>query len=130
MRRIYFTPEGIRGLLRDFAEGRQPSREAIEEVLSDFNDAEWRVDSSLERLSFHYLGDRKELSLRAAEQLDKIRYGKIDIRRQLQEGLNEILTQGEDLDPKLANDLLGKVEALNGLIVALEEEHNYRARGR
>ena len=130
LRRIYFTPSGTLRILGELSEGRSPSPSAIHEVLTEFNDAEWSVRAALRGLEFEHLSERRELSLRAVRQLDQLRYGKIDIRRELQEALNEALTFGRPVDPELAKALLSKVNALNALIESLEEEHNYRARGR
>jgi hypothetical protein len=130
LRRIYFTPDGVRNVLVELANGRTPSSSQIEDALGGFNDAEWRVDRELNRLDFSYLQDVRELSLEASEHLHQLRYAKIDIRRQIQRELNEPLTRGLLVDPAVAQDLLVKVNELNALIMSLEREHNHRARGR
>ena len=68
--------------------------------------------------------------MQAAEQLDRLRYGKVNVRRDVQRALNEPLTNGQAVDSNVAAELLSKINALNALIIALEEEHNYRAHER
>ena len=128
LRSIYFTPQGVVALLEEVAAGRQPELRDIEVVLPRFNDGEWRICRTLALLEFDKLSGNREISLRRARTLDQLRYGKINLRRDIQELLNGPLTYGEPISPEGARDLLERVHALNAEIESLEEAHNYRAR--
>lgn len=130
LRRIYFTPNGVRKILIELAAGRHPTAEQISEVLVNFNDVEWDVERYLHSIEFDELQARREITLKAAEQLDQIRYGKINVRKQIQQALNEPLTKDQPIDSAVAANLLADVDELNALILELEDAHNYRARGR
>lgn len=128
LREIYFTPEGVKSLLREVAEGKTPEVQKVERVLPNFNDSEWRVGRALALLNYENLSDRREVSLRRAETLNQLRFGKINLRRDIQTLLNRSLTVGQAIAPDEARELLDRVSALNAEIVELEEAHNYRAR--
>jgi len=128
LRSIYFVPQGVLTLLEEVAEGRQPDAQQVEVVLPRFNDGEWRVGRALAVLEFDDLSGNREISLRRARTLDLLRYGKIHLRRDIQELLNHSLTFGRPISPEAARALLERVHALNAEIESLEEAHNYRAR--
>ena len=128
LREIYFTPNGVITLLEQLANGLKPDRIEVEHALPKFNDAEWRIGSALQRLEFASLAENKEVSLKRARVLDQLRYGKINLRRDIQSLLNQPLTFGKELSKDTAVELLKRVTALNAQIESLEEAHNYRAR--
>jgi len=121
LRGIYFTPNGTRKVLGVLADGRMPPREDIQDVLTAFNDAEWRVERFRGRLDFEYL-ERFDISLRQRRTLEQISWGKVNLRRDIQDALNGPLTQNRSIDAGAARDLLNRVVVLNALIEALEEE--------
>lgn len=127
LRTIYFTPNGIREILEVYASGGTPEIGDIERILPRFNDAEWLVRERLHLIEFERLHERREVSLAVAEQLDKIRYGKINIRRDLQEALNERITANNPIPADEARELLAKIDALNATIAAVEADRNFRA---
>jgi hypothetical protein len=49
LRQIYFTPKGVLFLIEGISEGIPPSDDQIE-ALRDFNDGEWNVHRSIQRL--------------------------------------------------------------------------------
>ncbi|MEN0654317.1 MULTISPECIES: hypothetical protein [Hyphobacterium] len=128
LRDIYFAPDGVKALLESIVEGNSPTIEEIENALPDFNDAEWRVDRALRRIEFERLGYDRRLSLRAAEELQKIAYGKVNLRSDIKRSLNEKLTRGGRVPPEFANKLLVQLNALNAMICAVEEQFNFDAR--
>lgn len=127
LRTIYFTPVGVLRILEKIVAGQEISRELVEERLPHFNDAEWRIGRALTVLDFEE-GVPKELTLRRARTLEQLRYGKINLRRQIQDFLNGPLTYGDPVSKEIAGNLLDQVRELNAEIEALEEAHNYKAR--
>lgn len=127
LRTIYFTPNGIRRILEAYANGETPTTDEIERVLPEFNDAEWIVRDRLDFIDFDTLHRRPEVSLAVAEQLEKIRYGKVNVRRDLQRALNERITANKPIPADEARELLTKIDALNATIAAVEADRNFRA---
>lgn len=128
LRQIYFTPQGVLALLKRLAQGERLEPSEVEIVLPRFNDSEWRVSRALHMLEFEGLAENREISLNRARVLDQLRFGKINLRRDIQKALNKPLTYGEQPPKDVAIDLLARVSALNEQIEALEEAHNYRTR--
>ena len=127
---IYFTPDGVRGLLEKLSRSEPLDPSEVTSVLGSFNDGEWRVEAALHDIDSPTLWGRRELSIEAKEHLRLASYGKISVRRKLQERLNEALTYGDPISADEAKALLAEVEALNEKLSMLEKTHNYRARGR
>ncbi|OXE35348.1 MAG: hypothetical protein CGW95_14400 [Phenylobacterium zucineum] len=128
LRDMYFMPEGVVFLLEEIAAGRNPNTDDIEKILPRFNDMEWRVGQALHMLEFDRLTGNREISLRRARILSQLRYGKISLRRSIQEFLNHALTVGNQPLQETAEELIQGIVALNEQIEALEEAHNRRAR--
>lgn len=121
LRGIYFTPRGTQRILSVLASGDRPDPDDIQDIMTAFNDAEWHVERHTRRLDFDYLS-RFDISLRQRNALQKIAWGKLNLRRDLQNVLNEALTDDIPVDSGEVTVLLKRVEALNRLIEALEEE--------
>ncbi|WP_333585996.1 hypothetical protein [Phenylobacterium sp.] len=128
LRKIYFTPDGVLSLLEKIANGEDVSVEEVERRLPQFNDRQWHVARALETLNFDKLSSRREVSLRRAEHLNQVRYGKVNIRADIQRLLNYPLTHNKRIKADKAAELLAKVRELNDQIGQLEEAHNFRAR--
>jgi hypothetical protein len=121
LRGIYFTPRGTLTVIAELAEGRRPTDEDIEKILPEFNDGEWRVRNILDSFDFDEIAG-VEISLRRSRLFGQIRMGKLNLRRDIQEALNEALTTGVKVNKRDARILLQRVTALNLLIESLEEE--------
>lgn len=121
LRLIYFQPVGLRLILRKLSQGQKPERADVEMLLPAFNDYEWHVHRRIELLTFDATADCARLPLRMRRILDEIAYGKRNLRRAIQEEVNEALTEDEHVDPNRAKELLIEVEALNSAIEAAEE---------
>jgi hypothetical protein len=121
LRGIYFTPRGTQRILGVLAQGGRPDLDDVQEVLGDFNDAEWQVERHLRMLDF----DRSlssDISLRHRRELEMLSYGKRTLRREIQDLLNDTVGRGEGLEQDRAADLLYQIERLNGLIEQIEEQ--------
>jgi hypothetical protein len=121
LRMIYFTPRGTLELLKILAAGQMPDPDDIQDVLVDFNDAEWRVARSVRAMEFD-ASDSYDMSLRHRRELDGLAYGKRILRRHIQDALNHSLSDGQQIDTAQATELVGRVEELNALIERIEEE--------
>lgn len=121
LRGIYFTPRGTLKVLGALADGITPDPEDIEDVLTGFNDHEWQVSRHLDYMDFDR-SDGMDLSLRQRRTLTELAYGKKNLRREIQDALNETVGQGRNFDQDDARILLRRVEALNSMIESLEEE--------
>lgn len=122
LRDIYFTPRGTVRVLTRIANGERPDPDDVEDVLTDFNGAEWLVQRRVRELDFDRLAQFDGLSLRQRRTLDQIAYGKIQLRRDIQDALNECLTFEDRLPYDDASVLLKRVDALNAMVESLEEE--------
>lgn len=121
LRSIYFQPVGLRLILTKLSEGLAPGHEDIERILPDFNDREWILERRLNRLDFDSTEIYRRLPLRVRNVLDGIAYGKRNLRREIQNELNESLTDNGAIDPARARELLNAVNELNSAIEAAEE---------
>lgn len=121
LRGIYFTPRGTIKILAVLAEGATPDQDDIDDVLTDFNDREWHVARHLDRVDFGNTDDMN-LSLRQRRTLTEIAWDKRNLRREIQDALNQSLTDGRKIDADQARLLLRRVETLNAVIESLEEE--------
>lgn len=110
LRMIYFSPKSVLMLLNMIAQGHRPTDEQVAVILPPFNDAEWRVERMLWRLDYDANG---ELPMRHRRILDSIRYGKMDVRREVQTLLNEALTTGNEVVHEDAKKLAEAIETLN-----------------
>ncbi|MFT4794655.1 MAG: DNA-binding transcriptional MerR regulator [Paracoccaceae bacterium] len=119
LRRIYFTPKGIRSILMGISEGIQPSQPQID-ALIEFNDAEWEVGRALQKLDL-IDAPISPLSLRTQRVLSQISYGKVRLRRDIQSALNQALTYDQQVEPQMAVELLGVIQILNDAIEDADE---------
>jgi hypothetical protein len=121
LRGIYFTPRGTINILKALADGNAPDPDDVEHVLIDFNDHEWAVHRHLHAMDFDR-SDDLGLSLRQRRVLGEIAYGKRNLRRDIQDVLNQPLTENDFVNANDARVLLKRVDALNAMIESLEEE--------
>lgn len=127
LRGIYFTPNGILSLLDDIAKGGKPTAAQIQSVLGDFNDAEWEVQRFAHSLSFDALEGEMLVSLRSARALELIRFGKVSLRRDIQNAINSIGQPRAKISLSLISELSARVRDLNEGIEKLELSLNVSA---
>jgi hypothetical protein len=132
LRAIYFTPSGVVALLRAFEQNQLglPTSLVDEDVrdrLINFNDREWEVGRALQALDFDELKQDLRLSLATIRTLEMIRWGKINLRRNIQDEVNYYGRRG--VKPNLANiqSLIDAIEKLNAEIIEIEKLVNSRA---
>ena len=128
LRAIYFTPTGVLDLLQQLIDGRSPKVEEVQSILNHFNDVEWRVDRALEELAFDARFGNLSLSISTVNQLDQIRWGKINVRRAVQEAINHYGQPRRKVDEGGLVELRDAIVNLNFLIEQIEEKMNVRAR--
>jgi hypothetical protein len=116
---IYFAPSGTRAILEMLAEGEKPRLDEWRDTLLDFNDYEYWSRSNWKRLEFSKT-DFDDMPLGCRELLDDISYGKPLARESVQELLNGALTDGEDISPEAASDVLEEIYQLNAKIQEAE----------
>ncbi|QMW21815.1 hypothetical protein [Sandaracinobacteroides saxicola] len=121
LRGIYFTPRGTRLIVQSLAEGRVPDLEDVEAILPDFNDREWSIRDFVDQMRFEN-HDLEEIGLANRRTLEQIGWGKINLRRDIQDLINSAATGGEDVQPEEAQALLDRVNELNRMIEELERE--------
>lgn len=119
LREIYFAPSGTRVILEMIADGQRPSEELVSATLPSFNDFGYRWDRYAEEFGFD-MASGAELGLEARETLHRIKHGKGGVRERIQGILNEKLTFNEEVDTRVACDLLQEIEKLNSAIKAAE----------
>ena len=118
---IYFTPNGLVRALRTLSNGAEPDDVEMRTALMEFNQIEPAVHEAVRNLSFDSLSV-SGLTLRQRRVLDEIAYGKLSLRADLQNALNESLTFGRKPDLEQVRVLLQRVEELNQAIEELEEK--------
>jgi hypothetical protein len=121
LRSIYFTPRGTRAILETLAAGNMPDQEDIESILPDFNDSEWQIRRLIDDMRFENR-DFEEIGLANRRTLEQVAYGKVSLRRDLQDALNPALTNSGSVPPEVAASLLARVNDLNRMIEDLERE--------
>lgn len=124
LRSIYFMPDGVISILEDIADGRPIDERRRESVLSSFNDAEWRIREISDQLDFETLRRDVSISLRTARQLDLVRWGKLSLRREIQDAINHYGQPHAKLDRTKIRRLLGAVKELNAQIEEVEATLN------
>lgn len=113
-------PDGVISILEDLAEGRPIEEERREKVLTNFNDAEWRVRAISDKLHFRELAKDLSISLKTAQALDLIRMGKLKVRVEVQEAINSYGQPGAQIDRKEVRRLLVAIRELNERILEAE----------
>ena len=116
LRAIYFVPSNVRLLLADRAVGKEISTDRIDRGSLRFVGAEENIGWALERI-LRQLDESANFGLRNGRLLDEIRWGTIDLRRQLLEAFEDRF----DIAPDEARVLLAQVDDLNEKIEALED---------
>jgi hypothetical protein len=124
LRTIYFTPRGVIALLKKIDAGEEVSREEVSATLIQFNDGEPRVERAAANLLYERLSREFGLSLRVVQQLELIRYGKVSLRRQIQEEINYYGLGRTTPNKEKVKFLLGEIEKLNAAILDVEEVVN------
>ena len=128
LRSIYFTPEGVLDLMQDLIDGKKVAPDKVRNILTRFNDAEWRVSRRLELLTFEERFQTMSVSLSTARQLNEIRNGKINVRRAIQEEINAYGQPRRKIDRNTIKKLRRDVLKLNKLIEDMEEKLNSQAK--
>jgi hypothetical protein len=128
LRSLYFTPKGVLDLMQDIIDGKKVASDKIHRVLTKFNDVEWQVGRQLEMLVYEERFQSLSVSLSTARQLDEIRYGKINVRRAIQEEINAFGQPRRKVDVEVLKKLRKDVLKLNKLIEDVEEKLNYQAK--
>jgi hypothetical protein len=119
LRQIYFTPKGVLFLIEGISEGIPPSDDQIE-ALRDFNDGEWNVHRSIQRLD-RIDNPTLSLSLKTQRALSQLASRKMGLRHQIQIAINRSVTFGELVDPEIANELLLSIRSLNNVVEDADE---------
>jgi flagellar biosynthesis regulator FlbT len=94
LRHLYFTPDGVIGLLEDVVADREISETRLRQALGDFNDRQWEVQDALQRIDFHQLRRKLGVSLSTIRTLREVQYGKSNLRSEIQSEVNSIRPSG------------------------------------
>ena len=128
LRRVYFHPDGILSLLTEIERGEMPSADRIEDALIKFNDQEWAIEEALSDLSFATLRNQLGLSLKHAEAVSGLAYGKTSLRQSIQAEVNRYGQPGQRPNLSKVKALIAKIKELNKSIVELDDEIGSRSR--
>ncbi|WP_140420562.1 hypothetical protein [Novosphingobium sp. B 225] len=120
LEKLYFTPNGILGVLKCIADGEKPDHDLLSAALIEFNDGEWAVQNAAQSLDFDAL-PAAHFPLRLRSSLQAAAYGKLSLRRDLQDALN---LPFEDLviDRHRAVELVSRIKSLNSELESLDEQ--------
>lgn len=129
LRTLYFTPVGVLKFLREIEVGEKVSAERIEAALISFNDREPQVAVALTELDYDKLAKDLRLNITTTAALATLRYGKGDLRHEIQNEINYYGQDGVKPDRKRVQALIKGIEALNRSIEELEVVINKRAKG-
>jgi len=127
LRTLYFMPDGILALLRELEHNGGVPSDELRGRLTAFNDREWQVGRALEAIDFEHLRHDLRLSLATLHTLEQIRYGKINLRRDIQNEVNYYKQRGVKPDLKKIRALIAAIENLNAEIEQTERLVNSRA---
>ena len=128
LRAIYFTPTGPIRLIEQIVKGEKPRAKERQQILTQFNDVEWRVARALRTLEFDERFGSLSVSLSTARQLRDLANGKVSIRRAIQETLNHYGQPNRKINRQKLKRLLSDIKKLNAKIEKLEAIINVRAR--
>jgi hypothetical protein len=95
LRTLYFAPDGILSLLKEVAEGTNPTDARLRQALVDFNDRQWKIEGALEGLEFDKLNKEFGVSLYSIIVLGSLREGKSDLRWAIQQEVNSYGQEGK-----------------------------------
>ncbi len=112
---IYFSPSGVLGVLRKLSE-REPITDADREAVASFNDYEWHVQQVFESFEFSGLSNR-HLSIEQRGVLDKLRWRKLSVRRDVQ----SLLNRPYPLRRRSIEDVSLMIEAIENLNAEIEK---------
>lgn len=129
LRCIYFMPDGVLGLLKEIAGGDKVPGDRIKQALLDFNDRESEVSRALDSIDFRALVERG-LPLRVARDLQNVRHGKTNLRRDVQNEINFYGQKGATPNQERLKSLIDGIELLNSEIEEIEEAVNPRSKSR
>lgn len=121
LRTFYFTPRGIIALLKKIEAGEVLEGEEVSKALIEFNDGEPAVERAASHLMFERLHREYGLSLRTIQNLEMVRYGKLSLRRSIQEEINYYGRGRTKPDVHRVKRLLADIESLNARILDAEE---------
>jgi hypothetical protein len=121
LRTLYFTPRGVTALLKKIDGGEKVSRDEVSTALIQFNDGEPEVERAAANLLFERLSREHGLSLRTIQKLEMVRYGKISLRRNIQNEINYYGIGRTKPDKEAVKALLADIEKLNAMILDVEE---------
>lgn len=127
LRGLYFMPTGVLSLLRDIVGGKTMTSKHIQTVLTNFNDKEWEVRQSLNHLDFDRLSKKLGLTLASARALDRVRYGKLSLREEIQQEVNYYGQGNVKPNKKKIRKLISDIEKLNSEIEGIEQLINSQA---
>jgi hypothetical protein len=124
LRAIYFVPAGVIGALRKLASNDALTGHDVAEF-ERFDAHDEKVYEATSRLDFEKLLSLPVFSIRAARELELIRWNKINLRRDVREALHSHIRQGRTIKADEANRLLELVVSLNEQIESAEEHLNF-----
>jgi DNA-binding NarL/FixJ family response regulator len=94
LRTIYFPPTGILAFLREVERREKVTEDDVRKALISFNDREPQVEKALESLKYEELADELGLTIATVEVLNAIRYGKLNLRHEIQAEINSYGQRG------------------------------------
>lgn len=121
LRTFYFTPRGIIALLKRIEAGDKIPAEELSRALIEFNDGEPAVERAAHHLEFERLHREYGVSLRTVQNLELVRYGKLSLRRKIQDEINYYGRPRVKPDVDRVKRLLAEIESLNSRILDAEE---------
>jgi hypothetical protein len=127
LRTIYFPPDGILGLLNEVAEGQKPTEKRLKQGLTDFNDRQWTIERSLERLEWKALENELGLGIHSIMALGGLRNGKWELRDAVQHEVNSYGQKGVKPNIPKVRALIAAIKELNTAIEQVELSINRRA---
>jgi hypothetical protein len=121
LRTLYFTPRGVTALLKKIDAGEKVSKEEVSQALLQFNDGEPAVERAAAALLFERLSGEFGISLRTIQKLELVRYGKLSLRRNIQDEINFYGIGRTKPNKEAVKSFLSEIEELNAMILDVEE---------
>ena len=115
---LYFTPNGLLPLLIRISDGESPNSDEIQSAILEFNDGEPRVQRAVALLNFDAMPS-SDFPLRLRTTLQAAAYGKLSLRRDLQNAIN-VPSDQLALERESATELVARITALNAHLEDLD----------
>lgn len=125
LRQIFFYSSELTATLEDIEAGKLVESEIVEFFATEFNDAPPHIQEALSFITNDRFEDSNALRIEDLDLMQQIRWGKLDVRREVSQFFRRYDREFERDKDRLRTEaarVLGQIGRLNSAIVKLEEK--------